>query len=177
MGTDDLQLFIPINLREGWAGIPFNFAAKNSKNEVVGYITPIFNVKYLLEYFYKGISDDRFIHRFIINDGIDITREVIYDDTKIFNTQRDNAYYKNFDIDENNFIDSNLDVFELDLKVGSAFKNTSEKTSIVSFATYIWFGLLSTFSFIELAQFERNKKLNKRLKIDNEAIEFKNKEL
>src|SRR5690554_4499000 len=273
METDKIRLYAPINLREGWTGFPFNFRVKNSENEVVGYFSSILNVKYLLEYFYNGLNSEHFMHSFVVNDSIDITREVIYDNTEIFNTSRDDSYYKNFnvaeehfiysDLDrseehtselqsrphlvyllsfptrrssdlnvkylleyfynglnsehfmhsfvvndsiditreviydnteifntsrddsyyknfnvaEEHFIYSDLDVFGLKLTVGSAYKIPPKSPKIVYIVTYIWYGSLSLFSFIVLMQIKKNRSLNNRLILANEEIEEKNNRL
>jgi len=177
METDEIRLYAPINLREGWTGFPFNFRVKNSENEVVGYFSSILNVKYLLEYFYNGLNSEHFMHSFVVNDSIDITREVIYDNTEIFNTSRDDSYYKNFNVAEEHFIYSDLDVFGLKLTVGSAYKIPPKSPKIVYIVTYIWYGSLSLFSFIVLMQIKKNRSLNNRLILANEEIEEKNNRL
>ena len=177
MYSDSISLFTPINLREGWAGFPFNFAAKNSEGEILGYIAPILNVKYLLNYFYKLNGQNEFAHRFIVNDSVDITREVVYDGTEIFNTKRDSSYYKNHTIKPGNFIYSNLDLYGLNLKLGSALIDEKPSYNYVSTLTYLWYSFLSIFSFIALFQFSKNVRLSKNLLVANTEIKSKNEKL
>ena len=173
MQTNEIVLYEPINLQEGWAGFPFNFGIQNNKGESLGYIAPIINVKYLLDYFYAN-DEEKYIHYFKINNKFDITREAVYDGTKIYNTKKDNQYYKNFNIDSQNFVSSNFDVFGINLEVGSAYKNQPKIKSSLAIVAYSWYILLIGFSILTLVQFFRNNKLNSQLKIANTDIEDKN---
>ena len=173
MQSNEIVMFEPINLHEGWAGFPFNFGIQNSKGEPLGYFAPIINVKYLLNYFYVT-QDEKYVHFFKINDSFDITREAVYDGTKIYNTKKDDEYYKNFNIDLKNFVHSNIDIFGLNLTVGSTYKNQPEVNSYLAIVAYSWYAILIGFSILTLVQFFRNNKLNSQLKIANTEIEEKN---
>lgn len=176
MKTDKISLFEPINLHEGWAGFPFNFSVKNSNNTTIGYFAPVINVKYLLDYFYTS-HEEEFVHRFNINDSFDISREVIYDGTSIFNTKRDPQYYKNFNIAPENFVNSNLDVFGIKLNVASAYKKQPIVKSNLAILAYFWYAGLMGLSVLTLVQFFKNQKLNQKLKLANFNIEEKNSQL
>ncbi len=173
MQSDDIHLFEPINLHEGWAGFPFNFSVKDMNGRILGYMAPIINVKYLLNYFYFE-TDLSFAHHFNINNKFDLSREVVYDDTPIYNDRRDDQFYKNFNIDTKNYISSHLDLFGLDLIISSAYKKQPEVKSNLVFVSYIWYIGLITFSIITLVQFFRNSKLNNKLEIAQGIIEQKN---
>ncbi len=177
MVSNDIKLLTPINLREGWAGFPFNFSAKNSKGEILGYITPILNVKYLLDYFYENNNEDLYIHKFLINETVDLTREAYYNNSPIFNTTKDNQYYKNFDIHNNDFIYSSINLFGLKLKIGSAYKNKPLIHTRIFNMTYLWYSIISLLSFLALFQYFKNERLNKNLLNANNSITSKNKEL
>jgi len=171
MQYTNIRLFTPINLREGWAGFPFNFSARNDENEVIGYITPILNVKYLLDYFYANNNQDTYAHKFLVNDSIDLTREAFYNGSKIYNTNRDLEYYKKFNIDESNFIYSTIELFGLKLKVGSAFKNEPKINQGFNWFAYIWYAIISLLVFMVLNQYKKNSFLNKSLKNANVELE------
>ncbi len=173
MQSDDIILFDPINLHEGWAGFPFNFSVKDKNGMSLGYMAPIINVKYFLDYFYTD-QELIFAHKFNINNKFDLTREAVYDDTPIFNDRRDDQYYKNFNIDTKNYISSHLDLFGIDFIVSSAYKKQPEIKSNLVLVSYIWYVGLITFSIITLVQFFRNYKLNNKLEIAQGVIEQKN---
>ncbi|MBT8310726.1 MAG: sensor histidine kinase [Flavobacteriaceae bacterium] len=177
MNEDEITIFEPINLREGWAGLPFNFSAMNKEDEIFGYIATIIDLKYLLDYFYKSGKTEEFIHSFKVNNKIDITREVVYDGTTIYNENRDKNYYMNFNVDQEDFIFSNLKIHGLNMTLGSAFRSPPEISKSVAWATIIWYGLLSMFSMIALIQYIRNSRLMEELKYANKNIEIQNAEL
>lgn len=171
--TNEIKLFEPINLKEGWAGFPFNFSVKDIKGQPIGYMAPIINVKYLLDYFYP-INDSEFVHYFRYKDSIYITREAVYDGSTIFNKKRDAQFFRNYNIDPNNFISDNLNLFGLNLEVGTAYKKQPEIQSNLVLVSYIWYVGLIVFSIITLVQFLRNYRLNSKLEIAQEVIEQKN---
>ena len=173
MDNDEILLFNPINLQEGWAGFPFNFSVKDINGKPLGYMAPIINVKYFLNYFYTE-EDLEFAHKFNVINKFDLSREVVYDDTPIYNDRRDDQFYKNFNIDTENYISSHLDLFGLDLIISSAYKKQPEVKSNLVVVSYIWYIGLITFSIILLVQFFRNYKLNTKLEIAQGVIEQKN---
>ncbi|MCD6020225.1 MAG: hypothetical protein K0S53_3346 [Bacteroidetes bacterium] len=177
MRQDTIILFAPINLKEGWAGFPFNFAARNKKGEKLGYIAPVLNVKYLLDYTYKGGHDSLFVHRFSFGEGIEFDRETVYDGTIVHNKKRDPQYYKNFNLKEDDYIYTDLNLYGLKLRIGSAYKHPVKSKSYLGFFTYLWFGLLCVFSFITLTQYLKNNRLNALLKSANKVVAHKNKQL
>lgn len=176
MLKDEITMFKPINLQEGWAGFPFNFGVQDNNGNSLGYLAPIINVKYLLDYFYSSEYDD-FVHFFKINNEFDISREVVYDGTKIYNTKKDDQYYKTFKVEPDQYVSSNLDVFGLNLKVGSAYKVQPIAESYLALVVYLWYAGLILFTLLTLIQFFRNNRLNKKLKIANLDIEEKNQQL
>ncbi|WP_298427639.1 sensor histidine kinase [uncultured Kordia sp.] len=177
MESNTIKLFTPINLREGWAGFPFNFSAKNANNEVIGYITPILNVKYLLDFFYEHADDDLYVHKFLVNDSIDLTREAFYNGSTIYNKSRDKEYYKKFNAAEEDFIYSTIELFGLKLKVGSAYKMPQMIDKSISRIAYLWYGIVAFLLFLIVHQFLKNNSLNKNLQEANAEVISKNKEL
>ncbi|AUC76712.1 sensor histidine kinase [Olleya sp. Bg11-27] len=177
MQSTDIKLFSPINLREGWAGFPFDFSARNNKNEILGYVAPVINVKYLLDYFYKKNDASTYVHKFVVNDSIDLTREVVYNNTRIYNEARDLEYYKGFDVKENDYIYSTIELFGLKLKIGSAYKVKPLVGKRSSNLAYFWYTLISILVFITLYQFLKNRALNTSLYDANNLVVLKNKAL
>ena len=177
MKSNTIHLFTPINLREGWAGFPFNFSAKTSTNEVIGYITPILDVKYLLDYFYEGADYNMYAHKFLVNDSLDLTREAFYNESEIFNTSRDAEYYKKFNIKEEAFLYTTIQLFGLKLKIGSAFKNPPIINKNIRIIAYSCYAAMVFLIFVILNQFLKNKSLNKNLQESNAIVISKNQEL
>ena len=177
MRRNDIRLFAPINLKEGWAGFPFNFSAKNKKGDLLGYIAPVLNVKYLLDYMYKSGDDSLFVHRFSYNNTVDFDREVVYDNTITYNKKTDPESYKNFKLQDKDFIYTELNFFGLKLKIGSGYKHHVKPNNSLAVVTYIWFILLCAFSFITMFQYSKNSHLNTLLTSANNDIALKNQQL
>ncbi len=171
MTSEDIRLFTPINLREGWVGFPFDFTVFDKEKNALGYIAPIINVKYLLDYFYNYENNHEFAHKFIVKDDYDLTREVLYNNTTVFNKNLDPEYYKNFKIAEDEFIYSNINVFGLDLKIGSAFKNRPEASNTLAYLGYLWYFIICLAILTIFYQYFKNKTLNKNLKSANTELE------
>ncbi|MGB5419696.1 sensor histidine kinase [Algibacter sp.] len=177
MLSENISLFSPINLREGWVGFPFNFSARDKNNNILGYFAPIINAKYLLDYFYEGNNSKEFVHKFIVKNSFDLTREAFYDGSEIYNVDKDLEYYKNFDVEEDNYIYSDINVFNLKLRVGSAFKSKPKISNTIAFLAYLWYFIISFSILIIYNQFSKNKRLNKNLKFANTEISNQNLEL
>lgn len=177
MRHDTISLFAPINLREGWAGFPFNFSVRNDKGEILGYMAPVLNVKYLLDYTYKGGHDSLFVHRFSFGDNIEFDREEVYDGTQKYSKKIDPEYYKNFNVKESNYIYTDLNLYGLKLRIGSAYKHPIKSERYLAIFTYIWFSLVCAFSFLTLFQYHKNSQLNSLLESANKVVADKNLQL
>ena len=177
MHEDSIKLFAPINLIEGYAAFPFNFAAKDYTGKSNGYIAPVLNVKYLLDYTYKGNHDTDFVHRFLINDSIDLSREAVFDHTKINNKKSDPYFYKNFKVNTNSFIYNTLNFYGLKIQVGTAYKYPYEKHYLINLITYAWFLLLFILSVLLVFQVKANQLKNINLEKANKEIQEKNEQL
>jgi len=177
MKGDEILLYPPINIREGWAAFPFDFTAKDSQGEILGYIAPVLSVKSLLSYPYKAENDSLFVHRFSDARGVDFSREVVYDGTEIYNTERDPFYYKNFNVPEENFIYSDVDFYGLKLRVGTAYRSNSPPKNRFAIMTYSWYLFLCLFVAVFLFQNYRNNKLSKEVTIAYDEIAEQNSQL
>lgn len=177
MYEDRISLFSPINLYEGWAAFPFNFSARNNKGQVLGYIAPVLNVKYLLDQPYRNANDTNFLHHFVVQDTIDLTRETVFDGTTVYNKKSDPAYYKLFKREKKDFIYSQLYFYDLKIKVGTAYKNDPGSDHAYAFVIYLWYGLLIVFTVITIGQFYKIIKVNQQLEDLHKEIEIKNVKL
>ena len=119
-------------------------------------MAPIINVKYLLDNFYNGPNNDKYIHKFIVNDSIDLTREVLYDGTTSYNKNRDAEYYKNYEVNDNQFVYSNVRLFNLNLKIGSAYKDRPKTSILLNVIGYFWYILISFLVLISFYQYRKN---------------------
>lgn len=166
--SDHILLFEPINLLEGYPAFPFNFTAINSKNERLGYIAPVLSTAYLLDpILYSKNLDFQF--QFSINDKI-FTRYRVYDHTKVYSSQTDRDYDKNFRDHQFQVISSNLDFCGLTLKVESRYKKLPNKDTNYTFLILLWVILLIVFILISILQFKNNRKYLNQLKSAHSEI-------
>jgi len=87
--SDDILAFSPINLYEGYAGLPINFRFKLN-DEVKGYFAIIVDVKNLLIPIVESDINDEFTFKFLASDdSIEYDREKVYDGTKTYNMNSD----------------------------------------------------------------------------------------
>lgn len=140
-------------------------------------MAPIINVKYLLDNFYSGPNNDKYIHKFIVNDSVDLTREVLYDGTTSYNKNRDAEYYRNYEVKDDQFVYSNVRLFNLNLKIGSAYKDRPKTSILLNVIGYFWYILISSLVLISFYQYRKNKTLNSELSQANLKILSKNKDL
>lgn len=166
--TDQILLFEPINLVEGYPAFPFNFTAINSKNERLGYIAPVLSTAYLIDPILDFKNLD-FQFQFSIKNRI-FTRYRVYDNTKVYSKHTDPDYDKNFRDNRFHIISSDLDFCGLTLKVESRYKELQSKDTSYTFLILLWILLLSLFILISALQFKNNRKYLNQLKSAHSEI-------
>ena len=169
--TDELRVFPPLNLVEGWTGLPINFRVKK-QGTVLGYIAPIISLKSILDNVYREDLEEKFVYHFSTADNIDFDSERIYDNTKVYNDKTDPAYYKNFNLEEKDFQYTTFSVHDFQFKLGVAFKEPYKRNYFLSYLLYSWYALL-----ILLLAFTITVWLFRRERSNYRVISSKNKEL
>ena len=139
MQQDELKMFPPINLKEGWLGVPIHFRVFKN-NKVYGYVAPVLSFESIMSSIYHEENPRDFIFKFYTEDGIAFDRTRIYDDTKVYNTDKDVEYYKNFDVKKNNFINTTKDYYGFKITIGTAYKK--EYSVINDYSLVLLFGYL-----------------------------------
>ncbi|MEP2774209.1 MAG: HAMP domain-containing sensor histidine kinase [Fulvivirga sp.] len=163
MTHDSLRLLYPINLVEGWVGIPINFRV-HRKGQTLGYIAPLINFKSIIQSIYEDKTSEDYAFRFSTDKG-NFDREVFYDGSKIYNRSQDEEYYQNFEIDSADFLYSNVNFYGQTFIVGTAYKEQFKPDGTLQ--RVIW-GWLATFVLFIVAiswQITRYKKVNRELKL------------
>ncbi|MFY0630878.1 MAG: HAMP domain-containing histidine kinase [Flavobacteriaceae bacterium] len=176
LNSDEMRLFPPINLIEGWIGIPLNFRVKNN-NKPIGYIASIINFKNLIEPIYQVESSSKFAFMFSVKDGATFDREMVYDKFKVYHNRTDKEYYKNFDIPENDFTYSNISKYGLTFKLGTAYKEKYVINNSLSYMFACWSILVIFFWGLSLRSNLNVSKLNEKLLAKTSYIEVQTKEL
>ncbi len=159
MKRTDLFSLYPVNIVEGWVGIPLDFGViKNEKP--IGYFVAITNFKSIIQKVYNRDIKNEFVFHFKTSSGIDLDRESVYDDTIVYNTNIDPEYYKNFEIPIEDFIYSNIHFYGLDLMVGTAYKTPYKRNVYLTGFLFSWYFILFLFFIFFLKQVIHYKKDN-----------------
>lgn len=169
--TDRIRTYKPLNIREGWLGIPLDFRVlKNGKT--IGYIACILNLQIVLDEIYRNFDSKNFILRFSTGEGQDFDRSAIYDNSPIYNQNPDIESYKNFNIDLAAFEYKIIDVNGQKITIGIGFREFEDSFNTQSMLLLGWYLSLVILISISLRQSFNVKRLNKKLK---ESIIFSNK--
>ena len=169
MEKDNLTLFPPLNLIEGWSGIPLNFRVV--RNGVVqGYVAPIMNLQSILDDVYKDAQSKDFVYHFSINDGLAFDRKAVYNGQKIYSSIQDPESFKNFDIPEDDFQYTSFTIHGSKFKVGAAYKKPYQRSFAMLLALIAWM-LILALSIIGIIIYWRLQARK------HEMLELKNEEL
>lgn len=167
MKTKGIELFDPIVLREGWTGFPFNFPIYDKQNRNIGYVAPIIDVHYLMEYVNK--SDDLFNYKIVTGNGIVVTQDTLFKQTEPIE-----ATTANSQISEKS---TTLNIFGLDVTIHTAYKEVPKVKTGWLWLVYGWYFLVIVTIVITVLQFYQNGELNRKLKDANQKEKVKNEKL
>ncbi len=147
MRDDQLHLFPPVNLVDGNVGIPLVFRIVK-ENQVLGCIAGVLDFHSLIEPFYSNNGTNEYVYHFNIGDTLDFDMERVHDGSKVYHNRIDTNYYKNFNIDKDLFLYSNLNLYGLSIHLGTAVKPDAYVFKGGGF--YIAFLLIGWYSFLAL---------------------------
>ena len=158
MQDHDLHLFEPINLLEGWAGIPLNFAVLTEEGPM-GYVASIINFRTIIEPVYSNPDVVRdFAFRFSFVGGPAFDRHAVYDGGEVFHSEVDPEYFERFDIDESRILYSEMKKYGSVLRIGTAYKedrNPALLTNLLILGAFLTIALLMTIIARQLRQAQR----------------------
>jgi two-component system sensor histidine kinase/response regulator len=183
MEHDSIVIFPPINLVEEWVGLPINFRV-HRKGVTEGYVAPIFSLKTILNEIYRDDMNNEFVFHFSTDEGNDFDRERAYNNTEVYNKKEDPEYYKNFDRDPSVFLYSNVHIYGLDIRIGTAYKQPYAQNT--KFSYILWFSFLSIAILATVVAWQINRarqlnfrlfQFNRLLQSNRQAIQQKNNEL
>ena len=170
--TEGIFLFPPINLIEKYAGLPVNFR-QVVNNEVKGTVTPLVDVREIINPIYEKDLNNEFAYAFYFQDSVEFDREVVYDGFKIYNESRDSL---NLHLDRDQFLIDSVSLYGMDFSVGIAYKEgprTSPIFAFLEFSAYVLL-LLLILSSILYYLLRQNAIKNKRLERRNLELDKKN---
>ncbi len=176
MTHDSLQMFPPINLVEGWVGLPIDFRVHRN-GKTLGYVAPILSFKSILEEIYNDDLNKEFLFQFSTQEGFDFDREQAYDNTQVYNKNRDLEYYKNFDVTDANYLFSTVSYYGFKIKVGTAYKSSYQRNSNFIGILLFWYFTIAVLVSVVVWQINRFRKLNLKLVKNNKLLLQNRKEI
>ncbi len=170
MNDSVLHLYHPMNLREGWPGLPAVFGVYES-GKPIGYIAPILDFRTLISQVYQNSETvDKFAFKFKVLDGAEFDRTTVFDKRKTYTTEVDEENYKNFNIQEDQFLYTTIEKYGLKIEIGTAYKKTPKKyikVSLIIWGSYLIFSFLMALIAINIY---KTRQLNIFLKRNNYKI-------
>lgn len=173
---DRMKLFPPINLVEGWVGIPLNFPVFRD-GESVGYVASILNFRNIIEPIYNLGYSEVFAFRFSAGEDVFFDREQVHDNSKIYHDRIDPKYFENYEIDPDQFISSKVTAYGLTFNIGTAYISDQTPNPYLRWAFFVIYGLIFISAGFAIYRYTLYKQLNEKLNEVNSVIETKNKEL
>lgn len=177
--TNDYVAFNPYNIVEGRVGLPIAFKAQNHQNKRGGYFSVIKDFKPIIDRVYHNIDTSKYAFRFKTSTGIEFDRERVYDGKTIYNTKEDNQYWRNFDVQNENFIQTQILFLNKKIIIETAYKEPYERNPRLLFLMILWYTLLLSFMLFIIVQLyvykHKNKIIDRQKKELSEVVATKNK--
>jgi len=138
----EFRLFPPINMVEGYVGIPLNFRVQ-SEGTTIGYIASLINFKSIIDDLYQSsINPDEFVYHFLAESGYAFDRVAYYDGSKIHNNQEDLQSFNRFDIEKENFTYNTFTNFGYQYKIGVAYQKPYKRSWMLTGSVITWLSVL-----------------------------------
>ncbi|MBL4704021.1 MAG: hypothetical protein JKY54_05845 [Flavobacteriales bacterium] len=170
MKEENIVMFEPFNLVEGWPGVVMHFGIHRN-GKPVGFIAPIINLEYILKGVYQHKNTSEFVHRFQTSQHHYFDRYAVYDGNEIFNDDTDPEYWERTGVNPQRFISSQINVYGYNMTIGTAYKTEVQASFIISFLMYLWLLILAIFISFVIWQMTRSNKLAKRLELARAELE------
>lgn len=176
MTYDSIQMFPPLNLAEGWVGLPINFRVHRN-GTTIGYVAPVLSFKSFIDDIYTDDVNQEFVYHFKTQEGFDFDRERTYNNTQVFNEKLDANYYKNFDSKSSEFIYTTKKYYGFGITIGTAYKTPYNGNERYRTLLFSWFLTISFLALIATWQIDRSRKLNNKLLNSNQLLRGNRKEI
>ena len=169
---DSIGLMPPINLVEGWSGIPFVFRIEK-QGRILGHFSSVLSLKAIVDEVYSGGKSNEFVYRFTTNNEFEFDRYAIYNNSKVYNELSDKEYYKNFNVPVENFVESSIHAYGQTFGVGIAYKQPlamSFYRKILITSWLVLLGLVLIIIYIQINKTEQLENKNKELENYNQIL-------
>ncbi|MEL7424387.1 MAG: ATP-binding protein [Bacteroidota bacterium] len=170
--SDGLLSFPPINLYEGFVGFPIDFRVVLNE-EVVGYMTPLIDIRNLLNPIITSDINEEFTYRFSFGDEVLFDREQVYNGTKVHHNRKDHA---NLHLPKENYLIQAVDCYDLQFNIGIAYRDNTSSNSFLPFIRTI-LAIVLVLLLVSLLLFYfslQNRTITKELRASNEELSFMN---
>ena len=175
----DYVAFNPYNIVEGRVGLPIGFKAYSSLNKDMGYFSIIKDFKPIIDRVYSNIDTTQYAFRFKTSTGVEFDRERVYDGKKIYNTKKDEQYWRNFDLKDEDFIGTQIPFFNKKFIIETAYKDSYKRNPRLLLLMILWYTLLLSFMLFIIIQLyfykRKNRTIAKQKKELSELVATKNK--
>ena len=176
MTQDSLIVFPPLNLVEGWVGLPINFRVH--RNDVTyGYIAPILRLKTILNDIYTKDLNNEFIYHFSTEEDFDFDREQTYNNTEVYSINSDPEYYKNYTHKDKKFIYTTKSYYGFKIKIGTAYREPLITQGNFFNLLLFWFATFAIMATLVAWQVNRLKMLSVRILKKNDILLNQRKEI
>ena len=176
MTFDSIRMFPPLNLAEGWVGLPINFRIHRD-GTTLGYVAPVLSFKSFIDAIYSDDVNQEFVYHFKTQEGFDFDRERTYNKTEVFNEKFDSNYYKNFDVDSSQFVYTTQKYYGFGITIGTAYKDPYNGNESYRTLLFFWYLTISFLALIATWQINRSIKLNSKLLKSNNKLRKNRKEI
>lgn len=176
---DGYVAFNPYNIVEGRVGLPIGFGVRDNQNQSMGYFSIVRDFKPIIDHVYNNIDISQYAFRFKTSTGVEFDRERVYDGEHIYNTKKDTEYWRNFDVQDSDFIGTKIPFFNKKFIVETAYKKSYKRNPIVLLMLVLWYLLLLGFMLFVIIQLYFYKRKNKTIATQkkelSELVATKNK--
>jgi signal transduction histidine kinase len=162
-------MFPPLNLVEGWVGLPLNFRVHRD-TKTIGYVAPILSFKTIINDIYEDTGNEEFVYHFSTQEGYDFDRERTYNNTRVYNLKEDPEFYKNFEVNPSQFLYTTNTYYGFDITIGTAYKKAYAGNKSFNSLLIFWFLTISFMALIVTWQLHQFRKLNSKLLSINKLL-------
>ncbi len=160
----------PTNLLEGEVGLPLGFGILDDKGNSKGYITSVALFAPIVDRVYQIVDKDNFVLSFQSGNGNYFDRTRSYNKQKIYTTQEDPEYFKNFDVSDKEYVYAEVPFYNNNFIVGTAFKEPYTCSPWVFITSLLWYFALLGFMLFLLSRFYIYKRKNKTIAAQKQQL-------
>ncbi len=175
LNKKDYVAFNPYNIVEGRVGLPIGFKVHDD----TGYFSIIKDFKPIIDRVYSNIDTSQYAFRFKTSTGVEFDRERVYDGKKIYNTKKDEQYWRNFKLQDSDFIGTQIPFFNKKFIIETAYKKPYKRNPGLLLMMILWYTLLLSFMLSVIIQMyvykRKNRTIAKQKKELSEHVATKNK--